>query len=226
MEGIKVTYSSGYGDGSGSGSGSGSGDGSGYGYGSGSGYGYGSGNGYGSGSGDGYGSGYGSGSGDGYGSGDIVRYADHIVTLIDATPTIVYALHSNIARCAVINNDLTLTDCYVAKVGKFYAHGKTAKAALEDAKRKDLQNRPLSERIADFVKLYPTLDCEVSGQELYDWHHILTGSCRQGRELFCAQHNINIDTYRCTVADFINLTVNAYGGEAIRGLEKKYKKNN
>ena len=194
-----------------------------------SGYGDGSGSGYGSGSGSGDGDGYGYGSGDGYGDGsgygDIVRYDRHKVTLIDKLPTIVYAQHSNIARCAVINNDLTLTDCYVAKVGKFYAHGKTAREALTDVKSKELENRPLSERIADFVKLYPTLDCEVSGQELYDWHHILTGSCRQGRELFCEQHNINIDTYRCTVADFINLTVNAYGGEVIRELEKNYKKN-
>ena len=149
----------GYGDGSGSGSGYGSGDGFGYGSGSGSG----SGDGDGDGSGYGYGSGSGDGSGDGsgygYGSGDGVKeFNGRKVYDIDSVPTLIFAVKGDVARGAVLGNDMTLRDCWIAKRGNFFSHGDTLHEAVEAVEAKWRENRPLDDRIADFVKTHPSLD--------------------------------------------------------------------
>ena len=238
-EKIKAFLAIGDGDGSGygygDGDGYGSGDGSGYGYGdcygSGSGYGdgNGSGSGYGSGNGDGYGygSGYGSGYGDGYGSGygdgyGIEIFNGHKVYRVDDTPTLIYSVRGAIARGAILHDDLTLKDCYIAKVGNSFAHGDTAHDAMRDAAAKDMEARPLEERIEEFKKQYPTLDTQATGKELYDWHHILTGSCTMGRNEFCRAKSIEMDKLY-TIEYFLSLTANSYGSNVIRQVRESYK---
>lgn len=89
----------------------------------------------GSGYGDGYGSGYGSGSGYGYGDGDgygsgsgsgIKKYDGEDVHMIDGVQTIITAVHGNIAKGTILQKDLTLTPCFMAKVDGFFAHGGNA----------------------------------------------------------------------------------------------------
>ena len=228
-----LTISSGYG--SGSGSGDGSGYGSGYGYGSGdgsgSGDGYGDGSGYGSGdgdgSGDGYGDGYGYGSGDGSGDGDgdgdgVNIFNGQRVYMIDGLPTLIYSVRGSIARGAILRKDLTLQDCYIARVGNSFAHGKTAHAAMCDATAKDLEQRPLEERIAEFKKKFPSLDTKASGKELYDWHHVLTGSCKMGRDEFCQAKGVKMDE-QYTIAYFLEITATSYGSQVINQLKEIYK---
>ena len=229
-------YGYGSGDGSGSGSGSGSGDGSGdgYGYGYGSGYGDGSGSGYGSGDGYGYGcsSGYGSGSGDGsgsgYGSGDgygygyvtgIKDFNGRKVYDIDNVPTLIYAVKGGIAKGAVLGKDLTLKDCWIAKRGNFFAHGDTLHAAVEAVEAKWCENRPLDERIAEFVKTHPSLD-EAYG-DLFEWHHVLTGSCEFGRRNWCEAHGYE-PTDGITLRTFFEKTKDDYGGDVIIKVARKY----
>ena len=130
-------YGDGHGSGSGYGHGNGDGDGDGYGYGSG----YGDGSGYGSGYGygDGHGNGDGSGYGYGYGYG-ILNYNGHKVYMIDSVPTLIYSVHSNYAKGAILKDDLTLQPCFIAKVGNSFAHAETLKKAFADATGKELEN--------------------------------------------------------------------------------------
>ena len=230
---LKVSDGDGSGDGSGYGYGSGYGSGSGYGYGSGDGYGdgdgsgdgygYGYGSGDGDGSGDGSGSGDGDGSGSGYGDGDgdgIRKYTNHHVHYIDGVPTIIYSVKGQVAKGAIIKGDLTLKDCYIAKVGNFFAHGSSIEGSVSDAQAKYNENRPLKDRISDFVSNFNGTD-RYPASEFYKWHTTLTGSCSLGKDNFIKEHNIDLND-KMTVHEFINLTKNAYGSDAIKQLAKYY----
>ena len=236
-------YGSGYGSGFGSGYGSGYGSGSGYGFGYGSGYGsgsgsgsgsgddYGSGSGSGSGSGDDYGYGYGSGSGDGdgsgsgddygYGYGDGVKsYCGETVYKIDGINTLLRSVRGSVAKGTILNKDLTLTPCYVAKQLSCFAHGKTLREAMSALRDKLFEDMPEEERIAAFLeetdreKAYPTT-------YFYDWHHRLTGSCDMGRKQFADDHGVDLDHGTMTLREFLELTKNAYGGDVIRKVMEK-----
>jgi hypothetical protein len=43
-----------------------------------------------------------------------------------------------------------------------------------------------------------------------------------GRKSFAAQHDIDIENGTMTVGEFIKLTINAYGGDAIKQLKQQY----
>ena len=207
-------YGYGYGDGSGDGSGSGygSGSGSGYGYGSGDGSGYGSG----SGDGDGYGSGYGSGSGSGYG---IKTFNGDKVYIIDDIPTIIKHVHDNVAKGYILNDDFTLTETFVAKGNGKFAHGETLHEAFASLQEKLYDDSTEEERLEAFKKHFPDFTKKVSAKELFHWHHVLTGSCKQGRLSFCINKGIDIDKDAYTVHEFIELTQDSYGGDIIRKLK-------
>lgn len=197
------------------------------GYGSGSGYGYDSGDGYGSGSGFGggggdgsgygYGDGYGYGSGDGYGYGygyGIKKYDGEDVHMIDGVQTIITAVHGNIAKGTILQEDLTLTPCFVAKVDGFFAHGETARAAVDAARDKAFEDLPQEERITAFLDaIKPNTEYPV--MTMYDWHHRLTGSCEAGRKAFAKDHGIDLSADMTREA-FFELTKDAYGGGVIR----------
>ena len=229
METIKIkeflAARSGYGSGDGYGYGTGYGSGDGYGYGTGygdgygygTGYGYGSGTGYGSGVGTGYGSGVGyddgSGSGSGSGSG-IKKYDGEDVHMIDGVQTIITAVHGNIAKGTILQKDLTLTPCFMAKVDGFFAHGETPRAAVEAARDKAFEGLPQEKRITAFLNaIKPNTAYPV--MTLYDWHHRLTGSCEAGRKAFAKDHGIDLSADMTREA-FFELTKDAYGGSVIR----------
>ena len=222
-------YDSGDGSGDGSGFGDDFGDGFGAGYDDGSGYsdGYGDGGGVGSGFGyvdsDGYGSCYGS-DNSGYvdGDGDIKALNGNIVDYVDAIPTIITQVHDNIACGYIISSDLTLSPCYIAKIGNSFAHGDTLREAVEYAEEKEMNNMPIKERIKKFIEIFGSLDSEHTGKMFYDWHNILTSSCSFGRNSFCKDHNINLDNMY-TVRYFLDITKNSYGSDVIKLIRKAYK---
>ena len=230
-EKIKAFLSVNSGSGSGSGSGDGygygdgSGDGDGYGDGSGSGYGYGSGYGSGDGYGYGYGSGYGSGDGDGYGSGygygsGIKSFCGESVYRVDGVNTLIHSVRGNVAHGAMLNSDLTITPCYIVKQDNTFAHGETLREAMEALRDKLFEDMPEDERIdtflreTDFEKAYPT-------QYFYDWHHRLTGSCDMGRKQFARDHGVDLERGTMTLAEFLELTKDAYGGDVIRKIMRR-----
>ena len=202
-----LTVSDGYGSGYGSGDGSGSGSG------------YDSGSGYGSGDGSGYG--YGDGSGSGYGSGDGIKsFNGEPVYRIDGVNTLIRSMRGNTAHGAIVNNDLTITPCYIVKQGNVFAHGETLREAMESLRDKLFEDMPEDERIDTFLretdreKAYPT-------QYFYDWHHRLTGSCDMGRKQFARDHGVDLEHGIMTLAEFLELTKDAYGGDVIRKVISK-----
>ena len=231
-DGYGYGYGDGYGYGYGSGSGYGDGSGDGYGYGSGYGSGDGSGDGYGDGSGDGYGDGYGygygygygsgdgSGDGSGYGSGDGIKtFNGDKAYIIDDIPTIIKHVHDNVAKGYILNEDFTLTETFVAKRNGKFAHGETLHEAFASLQEKLYDDSTEEERLEAFKKHFQDFTKKVSAKELFHWHHVLTGSCKQGRLSFCANKGIDIDNDTYTVHEFIELTQYSYGGDIIRKLK-------
>ena len=218
------------------GSDSGDGFGIGCGYCNGSGYRDGYGYGYGgySGCGDGHSNGSGDGSGfsEGYGSEDgrgeggdvsvmnIKTFNGHIIDYIDGVPTIITNIHNNVASGFIIGFDMTLIPCYVAKAGNSFAHGKTLKDAVKDAEAKEVREMPIEERIEKFIEVFGSLNSEHTGKEFYDWHNILTGSCRMGRDKFCKENGIDLEK-KYSVKYFLQITKNSYGGEVIKEIIKE-----
>ena len=201
------------GSGYGSGSGYGDGDGDGYGYG----YGYGYGDGYGYGYGDGYGSGYGSGDGDGPVDG-IQAVSKCPVYQIDGVLTILNHIHGNIAEGFILQADLTLTPCYVVKENGVFAHGVTMREAFDALQEKLYDDCTEEERLTAFKEHFPDFGKKYPAKELFAWHHVLTGSCKEGRMAFCLDEGIDLEKDTYSVVEFIRLTKDAYGGEMIRKL--------
>ena len=227
IPGYGLTYSEGSG-GYGFGSGSGSGDE----YGSGFGCGTDPSGGGGSGTHAGFGFGFGNdaGAGDSYismaGGGDtlaIKTIDGREVCDIDGVPTIIYSVHRvrgfYYAKGAILSRDLTLRPCFIARVGDCFAHGDTLRDAVRDAHEKWMDDQPLEDKLDEFVKAHPDPDKEYG--DLFDWHHILTGSCEAGRREWCRAHGYE-PTDSITIRTFIEQTRNDYGGEAIRELAQRY----
>jgi len=177
---------------------------------------YGSGDG--SGSGDGYGYGSGSGSGSGYGDG-LKMINNQRVYMIDGVQTIIKSIKGNLASGFIVNSDLTLTPCFIAKGENQFAHGSTAKEAVESLQAKLLKSTPIEKRIEMFNDKFEK-SVKYPAIEFYNWHHILTGSCKFGRDSWCKDRGINIDSDTFTVQEFIELTKNSYGNDVINQLNK------
>ena len=192
--------------------------------GSGYGYGYGYGHGYGDGYGDGYGSGYGD--GDGYGSGSGYGHGIKSINgfpacLIDGIYTVVYQLHGDIAKGAIISGDLSLEPCYVVKRDGVFAHGVTLHEAQEALISKLFDTLPEAERIEAFCDEFKNLDAVYPVRTFFEWHHRLTGSCEAGRRAFAKDHALDIENGTMSVWEFLNLTKDAYGGSTIRKVLKR-----
>lgn len=220
-DGYGSGYGSGYGDGYGDGSGSGSGSGYGYGYGDGdgSGYGYGYGSGYGSGYGYGDSNGDGNGDGYGYGSGYGVKSINgNPIYVVDNIPTIITNVKGNIAKGFILDSDLSLTPCFIVKENNQFSHGNTLHEAFESLQEKLYDDSTEEERIFKFKEHFSDFSKKYSAKDLFIWHHILTGSCKFGREIFCKDRNIDINKDEFTIYEFIDLTKDSYMGEIIKKL--------
>lgn len=209
-------YSDGYGYGPGSGSGSDSGHGYGDGYSEGSGYGYDSGSGHGYSDGYGYGRGY----GDGLHFG-ISKYNSMKVYIIDDIPTIITSVHNNTAKGYIVNDDLTLTKCYIAKGNNKFAHGDTLKKAVEDLQNKIFAEMDVEETIDMFIKEFSDTEKKYPAKDFYIWHNRLTGSCEAGRNHFVKENGIDLDKDMFTVKEFIEMTENSFGGKIVKQLKQK-----
>ena len=213
----------GYGYGCSSGSGYNSGCGSGFGSGAGYGFGYGCSYGYGYGSGLGPGNCSGSGSGDGgyFGFG-IKTFRGDPVYIIDDIPTIIRSIRGNIAKCMILNVDLTTTPCFVVKIGNCFAHGKTIKETFLVAQAKHFNEMQEDERLQAFVDAHKW-GVEYPDKDFYDWHNKLTGSCKMGRDRFAQEHGLEKLDGKHTIEWFVNLTKDSYGGEIIKRIPSLYK---
>lgn len=207
----------GYGDGYGIGDDSGNGNGVGDGNGNGHGIGHGCGHGY------GYGcNGNGNGNGGGDGADDISKFNDETVHIINNVPTIITRLKDNIAKGFILNQDFTLTKCYVVKRDNLFAHGENLRDALKSLQDKIFRNMNIEERIEMFMEEFNLTD-RYPSMKFFEWHNKLTGSCEMGRKAFAKNHGIDLETDTFTVSEFIELTENDYGSKAIKQLKERIK---
>ena len=173
-------------------------------------------------SGSGDGSGYGSGDGSGYGDG-IKELNGDKVYVIDDVQTIIKSVHDNIAQGFILNNDLTLQPCYIVKEQNKFAHGDTLHDAFMSLQEKLYDGSTEEERIEAFREKFPDYDTPYPNRDLFAFHHVLTGSCRMGRESFCKDKGISLND-STTVRQFVLLTKDSYGSATIRKLPQAYGK--
>lgn len=187
----------------------------------------GSGYGYGSGSGSGYGYGYGSGYGDGYGDGDgdgdgygLKSFNSKEVYQIDGVPTIITHIKDNVAKGSILNNDFSLTPCYVVKGNGYFAHGETIKEARESLVAKYFEYVDEDEVIEKFLFEFKKNE-KYEGTKFFEWHHYLTGSCLMGRNSFVKNHDLDLSE-KYTVDEFISICENDYGSSVIKKLKERW----
>ena len=171
------------------------------------------------GSGNGSGYGYGSGDGSGAGSGSGVKmFNGDKVYVIDEMPTIIKSIRNNVAKGFILNEDFTLEETFVVKENNQFAHGKTLHEAFQSLQEKLYDDSIEEERLEAFKEHFKDFSVKYFAKELFAWHHVLTGSCKQGRESFCKQHGIDLDEDMFTIYEFVKLTKDSYGGDIIKKL--------
>ena len=166
--------------------------------------------------GGGYGCGSGSPDGNGYGSGDNFGVKDingNIVYIIDDIPTIITSVRNNIAKGFIVKSDLQFEPCYIVKENNEFAHGDTLKDAFMSLQEKLYDDSTEEERIEAFKKKFPEYDVKYNNIDLFVYHHVLTGSCRMGREAFVSNKGLSLDG-KTSVRDFVKLTQDTYGADS------------
>ena len=172
----------------------------------------------------GYGCGDGSPDGNGYGYFDNLSLKEingNIVYIIDDIPTIITSVRNNIAKGFIVKNDLQFEPCYVVKENNEFAHGDTLKDAFMSLQEKLYDDSTEEERIEAFKKQFPEYDIKYNNRDLFVYHHVLTGSCRMGRESFVSNKGLSLDG-KTSVREFVKLTQDAYGGDIIKKLPEAY----
>lgn len=172
----------------------------------------------------GCGCGFGSSYGYGYGSGDdlgVKEINGNIVCIIDDIPTIITSVRNNIAKGFIVKNDLQFEPCYIVKENNQFAHGFTLKDAFMSLQEKLYDDSTEEERIEAFMKQFPEYDVKYDNMDLFVYHHVLTGSCRMGREAFMSNKGLSLDG-KTSVREFVKLTQDAYGGDIIKKLPEAY----
>ena len=178
------------------------------------------------------GCGYGDGDGDGYGDSDNSGKGDGCegvkeingskVYRVDNVYTIFTAIRGNVAKgYALLQSDLTLVPCFIVKENDLFAHGNTLRDAFNSLQEKLYDDSTEEGRIAAFKKKFPEYDVKYDNRDLFAYHHVLTGSCRMGRESFCKDKGLSLDG-KTSVREFVELTQNDYGGDIIAKLPSAY----
>lgn len=149
----------------------------------------------------------------------ITRFNGEQVYYIDGMPTVLTSVHGDIAHGYTIGDDLTTTECYVARGHGYFAHGTTAREAAAGLERKIVSGMDTGAKVEEFVKRF-SKDGKYPVRDFYEWHGLLTGSCKFGRDSFAKEHSISMDGEMGT-KEFLGLTKDAFGSEVIREVIKR-----
>lgn len=140
---------------------------------------------------------------------------------IDDIPTIITSIRDNVAQGFIVQSDLQLKPCYIVKENNKFAHGETLHDAFTSLQEKLFDDSSEEERLDAFKKKFPEYDVKYDNIDLFKYHHVLTGSCRMGRELFVSRNGLSLDG-KTSVREFVKLTKYAYGGDIIQKLPGIY----
>lgn len=160
----------------------------------------------------------------GYGCGNsygLKSINGHAVHIIDSTLTIITSVHNNIAKGFIVQTDLQLIPCYIVRDGDMFAHGETLRNAFDSLQEKLYDDSTEEERIEAFKKKFPEYDVKYSNRDLFTYHHVLTGSCKMGREAFMSNNGLSLNG-KTSIREFVELTKDSYGGEIIKKLPIVY----
>ena len=140
--------------------------------------------------------------------------------MIDDMPTIIKSIRvrDNVVKGFILNSDFSLEETFVVKGNNQFAHGKTLHDAFQSLQEKLYDDSTEEERLEAFKNHFNDFSVKYSAKDLFTWHHVLTGSCKQGRESFCKQHGIDLNKDMYTIYEFVELTENSYGGDTIQKL--------
>lgn len=141
--------------------------------------------------------------------------------MIDDMQTIITSVHGNTAQGFILQSDLQMKPCYIVKENNHFAHGNTLLDAFISLQEKLYDGSTEEERIEAFKQKFPLYDTKYDNQDIFTYHHVLTGSCRMGRELFITDKGLSLDG-KTTVREFVELTKDAYGGDIIKKLPQVY----
>ena len=141
--------------------------------------------------------------------------------MVDDTQTIITSVRGNVAQGFILQSDLQLEPCFIVKENNKFAHGDTLRDAFTSLQEKLYDDSTEEERIDAFKQKFPSYDTKYSNHDLFIYHHVLTGSCRMGRESFVADKGLSLDG-KTTVREFVELTKDAYGGDIIKQLPQAY----
>ena len=166
----------------------------------------------------GYGNGYGNGDGNGDGNG-LKSVNGVYLHDIDGVLTGIYCAHGNVAKGFILQG-FAVKPCYIVRDGDVFAHGETLKDAEEALREKVMENMDEGEAITKFVEHFKPKTL-YKNSEFFEWHHYLTGSCRMGRENFCANNGVDLNA-ESTPEYFIALTEHSFGGGTIEKLKRYY----
>lgn len=144
----------------------------------------------------------------------ITRFNGEPVYYIDGMPTVLRSVHGDVAHGYTVGDDLTTTDCYVARGQGYFAHGKTAREAVASLERKIVAGMNVDDKVKTFVKRFDK-DGKYPVRDFYEWHGTLTGSCTFGRDSFAKEHGIDMDGKMGT-KEFLRLTKDAFGRDVIQ----------
>lgn len=139
--------------------------------------------------------------------------------------TVIDSVKGNVARGAIFNSDFTLTPCYVVRGNNKFAHGRTLHEAFQSLQEKLYDGATEEERLLAFKEKFPGYDTPYGNADLYAYHHVLTGSCKMGRDNFREQHGLSLGG-TMTVRQFVALTKGEYGGETVAKLPAMYGQDN
>ncbi len=145
----------------------------------------------------------------------------YTVYKVDGANTIITSIRDNVARGFILEKNTKLVPCYIAKGNNQFAHGNALHEAFTALQEKLYDDSTEEERIEAFKKKFPQYDTKYNNADLFAYHHVLTGSCRMGRESFVNSKGLTLDG-KTTVREFVELTKDAYGGGIIKKLPKEY----
>ena len=99
--------------------------------------------------------------------------------------------------------DDNIEEIYIAKEGKFSAHGYTVREAVEDLTLKKLGNVNIEEIVKKIKE---------TGTVTRSQYRAITGACSFGTNKFCEQHNIQ-DLEEIELNELRKILINDYGAE-------------
>lgn len=149
----------------------------------------------------------------------VLTYNGEPVYVVDGIPCVFKTVHDVWAKVDVINRkDFTARTAFIGKCKGFFAHGETLRMALQDAKGKYYRSVDFEAKKEELKVLFSrSADNKLPVSTLYEWHGMLTGSCRFGRDEFMRTHALKDDD-RLTLNEFVDLTAAHFGGEKIKEL--------